>query len=353
MGEQIQLPSSLAPETRELKLPQWAQVKLATLRIALLERLRSEGPRPDQYADAGNMVSTNTAGETRDGWVLVPRDDDRRSFSDSLLPREMIDAGMAVCEQRDHDNMNYVAGVTTDWDDGMVCVAIYRAMTKAAPPPPLEGAGIDAVEAFEIGYAWRGQLVGQTLEDSRAVGRTLQGPLFDGLEIDLSGWNSFEDADLGICDAKRRIIKALSASPPPLEGVEAGTLPIEAAPRDREIDIYVTGPGSRWIENCRWGKPTGANWGDRYGADQDLPEQWITRAGFALDRRNGVATHWRPADGALGRQDEVVPQPRDEPISSSKGEALPVVRKSLSCTNPWCSTGRLCVHCEPADKGRN
>lgn len=125
--------------------------------------------------------------------------------------------------------------------------------------------------------------------------------------------------------AERDEARKALASPPPPKGAGAGTLSIETAPRDCEIDVYVTGSGSRWIENCRWGKPTGANWGDRYGDDQDLPEQWITRAGFALDRRNGVATHWRPADGALGRQDEVAPQPRDEPISSSKGEALPVV----------------------------
>lgn len=73
--------------------------------------------------------------------------------------------------------------------------------------------------------------------------------------------------------------------------------PIKTAPKDREIDIWVTGRGSRRIADCRWGKPSRANWGDRYGADRDLPDQWITRGSFALDRRNGVATHWmeRPA----------------------------------------------------------
>lgn len=70
-------------------------------------------------------------------------------------------------------------------------------------------------------------------------------------------------------------------------------------PRDgTEIDIWVSGPGSRRIADCRWGKPRKANWGDRYGDDQNLPEQWITRGEFALDRRNGAATHWRPRPAA-------------------------------------------------------
>lgn len=69
---------------------------------------------------------------------------------------------------------------------------------------------------------------------------------------------------------------------------------IASAPKDEEIDIWVSGPGARRIADCRWGKPSQANWGDRYGNDKDLPEQWITRSGSALDRRNGVATHWQP-----------------------------------------------------------
>lgn len=71
----------------------------------------------------------------------------------------------------------------------------------------------DLVErAFEIGFRWRGQLVGQTLEDSRAVGRTLQSYIFDGLEVNTSGMNSFESSDAGIVAAKARIIAALRAT---------------------------------------------------------------------------------------------------------------------------------------------
>lgn len=72
------------------------------------------------------------------GWRSVPEDYVRRPFADSLLPDKMVRAGIAVCDQIDEDNLNYVAGVTTDWDEGMVCVAIYRAMLSAAPQPPVQ-----------------------------------------------------------------------------------------------------------------------------------------------------------------------------------------------------------------------
>lgn len=78
--------------------------------------------------------------------------------------------------------------------------------------------------------------------------------------------------------------------------------PIETAPRDgTEVDLWVSGPGARRVADCRWARPTLANWGDRYGDDGDLPAQWVTRNGFALDRRNGIPTHWMPAPAALRR----------------------------------------------------
>lgn len=67
--------------------------------------------------------------------------------------------------------------------------------------------------------------------------------------------------------------------------------PIASAPRDgTEVDLWMA-CGAR-VANCRWGKPFQANWGDRFGCDTDLPEGWMTRSGFALDRRNGEPTHW-------------------------------------------------------------
>jgi hypothetical protein len=73
---------------------------------------------------------TNT--DTPVAWRTVPVDTGP-NFSDSTLPLAMIEAGMAVQDQIHADTVNYVAGETTDWDQGMVAVAIYRAMLSAAP----------------------------------------------------------------------------------------------------------------------------------------------------------------------------------------------------------------------------
>lgn len=67
--------------------------------------------------------------------------------------------------------------------------------------------------------------------------------------------------------------------------------PIESAPKDgTEVDLWMS-IGVR-IANCRWASPSHANWGDRHGCDDDLPEGWMTRSGCALDRRNGKPTHF-------------------------------------------------------------
>lgn len=68
------------------------------------------------------------------------------------------------------------------------------------------------LEAFDLGYAWRGTLVGQTLEDSRAVGRTLCGDLFSDLPVNVNAVPSFDTADAGIVAAKAEIKRALAAA---------------------------------------------------------------------------------------------------------------------------------------------
>lgn len=68
-----------------------------------------------------------------EGWQLVPKDDESRCVADSALPHEMIEAGIRVQEQVNDDNCNYISGETTDWDCGMVAVAIYQDMLAAAP----------------------------------------------------------------------------------------------------------------------------------------------------------------------------------------------------------------------------
>lgn len=62
----------------------------------------------------------------------LPIDDESRAFSDSLLPEGMIYAGMAALEQARQDGRRYVSGETIDWDDGMLAVAVYRAMVGYA-----------------------------------------------------------------------------------------------------------------------------------------------------------------------------------------------------------------------------
>jgi len=100
--------------------------------------------------------------------------------------------------------------------------------------------------AFEIGYCWRGMLIGQTLEDSRAVSRTLGADIFDGLNIDASEVPGFEDADIGIYHAKRAIRKALAA------------LASDASPRGEAVG-YVRADDIGRLTECDealiWGKP--------------------------------------------------------------------------------------------------
>lgn len=73
-------------------------------------------------------------------------------------------------------------------------------------------------EAFEMGYSWAMGLRGQTLEDSRAVGRTLFSDLFEPIKdlLDTTVFNSFEDADHGIAAAKRIINAALDRADGPV-----------------------------------------------------------------------------------------------------------------------------------------
>lgn len=71
-----------------------------------------------------------------------------------------------------------------------------------------------------MGFEWAMCLRGQTLEDSRAVGRTLDSyffePIADRIDAGLKahGFNSFTDADAGICAAKAIITEALAEGAP-------------------------------------------------------------------------------------------------------------------------------------------
>lgn len=79
---------------------------------------------------------TSTSSKSATEFRLLPFDDSKRSFSDSLLPESMIEAGEKALDKADLDLQNYVSGKTIDWDNGMIAVAVYRAMTMAYTPPP-------------------------------------------------------------------------------------------------------------------------------------------------------------------------------------------------------------------------
>lgn len=68
---------------------------------------------------------------------------------------------------------------------------------------------------------------------------------------------------------------------------------IETAPKDGSF-VFLWIPDTNRLLWCAWRKPERANWGDRFGDDHNLPPQWTTFDGFALDRRNGPPMLWYP-----------------------------------------------------------
>lgn len=78
----------------------------------------------DPLVDAGDLFSAKLA--------IVPLDDEERGFSDSALPDRVVAAGMNALDRAETDMNEYVSGVTPDWDEGMIAVAVYRAMVRAA-----------------------------------------------------------------------------------------------------------------------------------------------------------------------------------------------------------------------------
>jgi hypothetical protein len=93
-----------------------------------------------------------------------------------------------------------------------------------------EREGLTDADIFDMGYAWQQMLTGQTLEDARAIGRTLGCDLFqpiaehvDAAEKEM-GFNPFQASDQGIVQAKAIIKAALArhraASTPVAQGDE-------------------------------------------------------------------------------------------------------------------------------------
>jgi bacterioferritin-associated ferredoxin len=48
------------------------------------------------------------------------------------IPDEIVDAGISAINRADRDLENYTPCVTPDWDEGMICAAVFRSMLAAA-----------------------------------------------------------------------------------------------------------------------------------------------------------------------------------------------------------------------------
>lgn len=46
------------------------------------------------------------------------------------VPEDAIYAGIAAWDEAKHEMENYVSGVTTDWDEGMIVAAIFKAVGR-------------------------------------------------------------------------------------------------------------------------------------------------------------------------------------------------------------------------------
>jgi hypothetical protein len=103
------------------------------------------------------------------------------------------------------------------------------------------------IAAFDLGFSWRGQLNGQTLEDSRAVGRTLGSDLFESVPVNPDAVPSFESADAGMVVAKAEIKRALWEASDPISLVP----PIIAEPL-----LPLPPPAPSVIDGARWCQPS-------------------------------------------------------------------------------------------------
>lgn len=165
------------------------------------------------------------------------------------------------------------------------------------------------VSAFDLGFAWRGQLTGQTLEDSRAVGRTLGSDLFDGLPVNADAVPSFESGDAGMVVAKAEIKRALWEASDPTSLAS----PIVPEPR-------LPLPAPSVIAGAQWCQPS----------DQSQ-RQFLLRfedadvGDLVYDDEDQARTDWIRATenwncylfGAL----EIVPAPSSSPSSISESGA--------------------------------
>lgn len=145
----------------------------------------------------------------------------RPSFAEGVeAAAKVADAAEAAWDSPTAAMLRIASRATPAQAASGAAAAIGERIRQLAPTPaPAEDAlraALTLADAFEMGCAWQQSLTGQTIEDSRAVGRTLYSNLFEPIKerivaiIDSDGFDSFQDADGGIYQAKRIIRTALS-----------------------------------------------------------------------------------------------------------------------------------------------
>lgn len=95
-------------------------------------------------------------GSFSESFGIVPIDDEFRQIADPVISDDLVNAGMEVCDRmhEDHladqldDNLGRPRDPErADWDDGMLCIGIYRAMVRQARSRPhvcrLDASGAD------------------------------------------------------------------------------------------------------------------------------------------------------------------------------------------------------------------
>lgn len=116
---------------------------------------------------------------------------------------EMVEKVARAIEEAVGTSGNYLVAHMTAEKAARAAIAAYDPDKRLSPSA-----------IFEMGFEWAMSLRGQTLEDSRAVGRTLFSDTFTPIAdaLDTSDFNSFESADAGIAAAKQIIHAALDAA---------------------------------------------------------------------------------------------------------------------------------------------
>ena len=105
-------------------------------------------------SEINSVITDDTAKSRNANFITLPLDDKSKAFCETNISEQALRAGMAVLDQVDRDNANYVAGETIDWDQGMIVVAIYRAICDAYNKNEIENERDDWVPAVPEEIKW-------------------------------------------------------------------------------------------------------------------------------------------------------------------------------------------------------